>query len=63
MRFIIWRSDDVWACELRHSEMVFPSSSMPVSERCVLPDIIVLYIFKTVEGDPVNWRSLRERYE
>ena len=30
---------------------------MPVSERAVLPDLVVFYIFKGIEGDNVNLLS------
>ena len=41
-----WRSDDLEASELRHSEIGIPSSDMPMSERAVLPDIILLIYSK-----------------
>ena len=33
---------------------------MPISERALFPDLIVLYVFKGIEGDLVNLLSLCE---
>ena len=51
-----YSSDDLVVGRRRHSENGFPSSVMPIAARANLPNMIVLYLLKKIEGNQGNWR-------